>query len=125
MKDAVIIGSGPNGIAAGIKLALKGLTVKVVEAKGTIGGGMRTKELTRPGFKHDVCSAIYPAAVGSPFFKTLPLHEHGLEWIEPEIPLAHPMDNQSTVFLYSSLFKTADQLGIDYEKYKRLIMSFV
>lgn len=125
MFDAIIIGSGPNGLSAGIALAQKGLSVKIVEAKDTLGGGMRTKELTLPGFKHDVCSAIYPAAVGSPFFKSLPLGDYGLEWIEPDIPLAHPLDDEATVFLYHSLQKTADELGIDCETYIRLTKPFV
>jgi phytoene dehydrogenase-like protein len=84
--DAIVVGSGPNGLAAAVALAQQGLHVKVLEAKDTIGGGTRTQELTLPGFHHDVCSAIHPMAVASPYFKTLPLDEHGLEWICPEYP---------------------------------------
>jgi len=89
--DAVIVGSRPNGLAAAITLARAGCSVVVYEASATIGGGTRSAELTLPGFVHDVCSAVHPLAAGSPFFKTLPLERFGLEWIEPEIPLAHPL----------------------------------
>ncbi|MDQ5851105.1 MAG: FAD-dependent oxidoreductase, partial [Chloroflexota bacterium] len=81
--DAVVVGAGPNGLAAAITLARAGLAVLVVEAGATIGGGVRSAELTLPGFTHDICSAIHPLGAGSPFFRTLPLHEHGLEWIYP------------------------------------------
>src|ERR1700712_3614280 len=93
--DAVVVGSGPNGLAAAITLRAAGLSVLLLEAMDTIGGGMRTKELTLPGFKHDVCSAILPLAAGSPFFQQLPLHQHGLEYIYPEIAAAHPFDDGS------------------------------
>src|SRR5438132_259738 len=86
--DAGVIGSGLNGMAAAIVLAQAGLSVQVIEAKGTIGGGARSAELTEPGFIHDVCSAVHPLAIASPFFRTLPLHRFGLEWIQPDIPLA-------------------------------------
>ena len=82
--DAYVIGSGPNGLAAAISLAQKGLKVIIYEAKDSIGGGTRTKELTEPGFLHDVCSAVHPTAAASPFFNTLPLADYGLEWIHPE-----------------------------------------
>ena len=98
--DAVIVGSGPNGLAAAITLARAGCSVLVYEANATIGGGARSAELTLPGFLHDVCSAVHPLAAGSPFFKTLPLERFGLEWIQPEIPLAHPLDNGSAACLY-------------------------
>ena len=90
--DAVVVGSGPNGLAAAITLAQAGCSVLVLEANATIGGGARSAELTLPGFVHDVCSAVHPLAAGSPFFKTLPLERFGLTWIQPEIPLAHPLD---------------------------------
>src|SRR5438874_472322 len=89
--DAVVVGSGPNGLAAAIALARAGCSVLVYEANATIGGGTRSAELTRPGFLHDVCSAVHPLAAGSPFFKALPLERFGLEWIQPEIPLAHSL----------------------------------
>src|SRR5699024_2783286 len=99
MYDATIIGSGPNGLAAGVRLAQKGLSVKIIEAANTIGGGTRTQELTLPGFHHDVCSAVHPMAAASPFFRSLPLEHHGLEWIQPKYPVAHPLDNQPAVVL--------------------------
>src|SRR3979411_1251990 len=93
--DAVVVGSGPNGLAAAITLARSGLSVLVLEANANIGGGARSAELTLPGFVHDVCSAVHPLATGSPFFKTLPLERFGLDWIQPEIPLAHPLDDRN------------------------------
>src|SRR5438045_8094314 len=89
--DAIVVGSGPNGLAAAITLARAGRSVLVYEANTTIGGGARSAELTLPGFVHDVCSAVHPLAAGSPFFKTLPLERFGLQWIQPEIPLAPPL----------------------------------
>ena len=90
-----MVGSGPNGLAAAITLAREGLSVLVIEAASTIGGGTRTAALTVPGFLHDVCSAVHPFAVASPFLKSLPLAEHGLELIHPPAPLAHPLDDGS------------------------------
>src|SRR4051794_12902495 len=101
--DAVIVGSGPNGLAAAIELARSGLSVIVFEAKPTIGGGVRTMELTLPGYLHDVCSAIHPLGMGSPFFRSLPLKDYGLEWIQPDLPLAHPFDDGSAAELIKSL----------------------
>jgi phytoene dehydrogenase-like protein len=89
LPDAVIIGSGPNGLAAAIVLAQAGLSVIVYEAEASIGGGARSAELTLPGFVHDICSAVHPLAIASPFFRSLPLAEHGLEWIQPPAALAH------------------------------------
>src|SRR6195952_161937 len=91
--DAIVVGSGPNGLAAAVALARNGRRVLVLEAAATVGGGTRSKELTLPGFLHDVCSAIHPMAVASPFFRTLPLSDYGLEWIEPPLALAHPFDD--------------------------------
>ncbi len=125
MYDAIIIGSGPNGLSAGIALAQKGLSVKIFETSDVIGGGARTKELTLPGFHHDVCSAIHPMAVGSPFLKTLPLEDFGLKWIYPEYPLAHPLDNEPAVILRRSLDDTAKELGKDEKAYKNLFIPFV
>ncbi|HSY61156.1 MAG TPA: FAD-dependent oxidoreductase, partial [Cytophaga sp.] len=105
--DAVVVGSGPNGLAAAITLQRKGFSVLVLEAKDTIGGGLRTKELTLPGFKHDVCSAIHPMAVGSPFFAELPLHEFGLKFVHSPLAAAHPFDNGTAAFLSRSLEETA------------------
>src|SRR5438552_13062198 len=119
--DAVIVGAGPNGLAAAIELARGGHSVLVREAKPTIGGGSRSAELTLPGFVHDVCSAIHPLGAASPFFRSLPLHEHGLEWIYPEIDVAHPMDDGSAVAIVRSLDETASMLGEDGASYRRLI----
>jgi len=105
--DAVIIGSGPNGLAAGVYLAREGISVHVIEGHAQIGGGTRTAELTLPGFHHDVCSAIHPMGLASPFLKTLPLGDFGLEWIHPAIPLAHPFDDGSAAVLHRSVDETA------------------
>lgn len=119
--DAVVVGSGPNGLSAAIELARSGRSVIVFEAAETIGGGARTAELTLPGFRHDVCSAIHPMAVASPFFQSLPLREHGLEWIHPEVPLAHPLDDGTAAVLDRSVERTAETLGPDRERYPRWI----
>src|SRR2546423_12408961 len=111
--DAVIVGAGPNGLAAAITLARAGRSVLVLEAKETIGGGTRSAELTLPGFVHDVCSAIHPMALGSPFLRELPLSEHGLELIHPPSPLAHPFDDGSAAMLERSVDATAEGLGAD------------
>jgi phytoene dehydrogenase-like protein len=118
VPDAVVIGSGPNGLAAAITLAQAGLSVHVHEAAETIGGGVRSAELTLPGFTHDVCSAIYPLAVGSPFFRTLDLE---VEWLESPAQLAHPFDDGTAVTLERSIDATAAQLGADGDAYRRLI----
>jgi phytoene dehydrogenase-like protein len=119
--DAVVVGSGPNGLAAAIALARAGCSVLVVEAAETVGGGSRSAPLTMPGFIHDVCSAIHPMAVASPFFLTLPLGEHGLEWIHPPVPLAHPLDDGSAAVLERSVDTTALALGVDANAYRRLM----
>src|SRR2546421_12648523 len=98
--DAIVIGSGPNGLAAAILVAQAGRQVVVFEAEPTIGGGVRSAELTLPGFVHDVCSAVHPLAVHSPFFRTLPLASHGLEWVAPPIMLAHPLDDGTSGVVY-------------------------
>jgi phytoene dehydrogenase-like protein len=119
--DVVVVGSGPNGLAAGIVLAEKGCSVLVIEARDTVGGGTRTAELTLPGFLHDVCSAIHPLALSSPFFRSLASKMDGLEWIHPEIPLAHPLDDGTAVLLYRSVQATSETLGTDGGRYRRLM----
>ncbi len=119
--DGVIVGSGPNGLAAAIVLARAGLSVLVIEALEQIGGGTRSDALTLPGFTHDVCSAVHPMAAASPFFRTLPLHDHGLEWIYAQYALAHPFDDGSAAVLEHSLEKTCQLLGVDENSYKRLV----
>ncbi len=123
--DVVVIGSGPNGLAAAIALAQNGLKVLVVEASKTIGGGTRTAELTLPGFYHDVCSAVHPLAVLSPFLKSLPLQDYGLEWLFPEVSVAHPLDDGPAVLLQKSIEDTAADLGIDATAWKQLFSDFV
>jgi phytoene dehydrogenase-like protein len=123
--DAVVIGSGPNGLSAAVELARAGRSVIVYESRDTIGGGARTAELTLPGFRHDVCSAIHPMAAASPFFQSLPLGEHGLDWIHPEIPLAHPLDDGTAALLERSIEKTARTLGHDASRYASWIRPFV
>ena len=111
--DAIVIDSGPNGLAAAILMQQNGLSVLVLEAKSEIGGGLRTKELTLPGFKHDVCSAVHPLAAASPFLKTLPLADHGLSYLYPQIDAAHPLEHSHAAILCRNLDETARQLGAD------------
>lgn len=118
--DAVVIGSGPNGLAAGITLAQAGCSVLVIEAKSKPGGGTRTEELTLPGFYHDVCSAVHPMGVGSPFFRRLPLEQFGLEWIYSPVEAAHPLNDGSAVLLQRSIDETARGLGVDSGAYRKL-----
>jgi len=123
--DAIVVGSGPNGLAAAITLARAGCSVLVLEANSTIGGGARSTELTLPGFLHDVCSAVHPLAAGSPFFKQLPLERFGLQWIQPEIPLAHPFDDGTAACLYRDIDATANSLGQDKRNYFKLMKPLV
>jgi phytoene dehydrogenase-like protein len=110
--DAVVVGAGPNGLAAAIVMAQAGKSVALFEANDTIGGGVRSAEITLPGFVHDLCSSVYPLAAGSPFFRTLPLAQHGLEWIEPPAALAHPFDDGSALVVERSLETTALGLAL-------------
>jgi phytoene dehydrogenase-like protein len=123
--DAIVIGSGPNGLAAAITIAQAGRSALVVEAQDSVGGGTHSAELTLPGFVHDVCSAVHPMGISSPFFRSLPLREHGLDWIEPAIPMAHPLDDGSAVTLEHSLAQTAAGLGEDEERYAKLFAPLV
>ena len=119
--DAIVVGAGPNGLAAAIVLARAGRSVLVVEAATTIGGGTRTEQLTLPGFRHDVCSAIHPLALASPFLRTLPLAEHDLRFVQPPLPLAHPLADGTAVALHRSVEETAVGLGADASAYERLL----
>lgn len=119
--DAVIVGSGPNGLSAAIHLAQSGWSVLVIEGKDRIGGGVRSSFLTQPGFLHDDCASIFPLSLASPFFRTLPLKDFGLEWIYPEHQLAHPFDDGSAVVVERSLDETASRLAGDENAYRRLM----
>jgi phytoene dehydrogenase-like protein len=119
------VGGGPNGLAAALFLAEAGLTVTVLEAKETIGGGSRSAELTLPGFVHDVCSAVHPFAAGSPYLSSLPLDRHGLRFVHPASPVAHPMDDGTAVMLERSVPDTADGLGADGDRYRHLMEPLV
>src|SRR2546427_7301528 len=119
--DAIVVGSGPNGLAAAITLAQTGRSVVVFEARDTIGGGSRSMELTLPGFIHDVCSAIHPLGLGSPFFRTLPLEQYGLQWIHPSLPLAHPFDDGTAAALERSVTATGATLDCDAGAYRKLM----
>jgi phytoene dehydrogenase-like protein len=120
MSDAVVVGAGPNGLAAAIELARAGLSVRVLEAAETVGGGARSAELTLPGFVHDVCSAIHPLGVASPFLRTVPLEAHGVEFVDPPAALAHPFDDGTAVLLERSTRATAHGLGDDGKRWRRL-----
>lgn len=121
LLDAVVVGAGPNGLAAAIEIARQGLAVRVLEAEATIGGGVRSAELTRPGFVHDVCSAIHPLAVASPFLTSLSLSRYGLEWVHPPAPLAHPFDDGTAALLERDLAETTATLGEDGPAYRTLV----
>jgi phytoene dehydrogenase-like protein len=126
MEDAVVVGSGPNGLAAAVELARSGASVRVLEASEEIGGGTRTAELTLPGFRHDVCSACHPTGILSPFFRTLDLEAHGLRWLRPPVSVAHPLDDEPAVMLRRSLDETAAGLGTaDAERYRRTFAPFL
>lgn len=123
--DTVVVGAGPNGLSAAVALARAGRRVLVLEAAPTIGGGARTAELTLPGFRHDICSAIQPGALASPFLRSLPLASYGLEFIQPPVALAHPFDDGTAAALSRSVAETAATLGEDAAAYTRLMAPLV
>src|SRR3954462_1585734 len=123
--DATVVGSGPNGLTAAIVLARAGLSVRVVEGADVAGGGTQSLELTLPGFVHDVCSAIHPLAVASPALRTIPLAEHGLEWAYSPVELAHPLGDGAAGVRLRSPDETAQALGADGERYRRLFEPLV
>ncbi|WP_405862563.1 NAD(P)/FAD-dependent oxidoreductase [Streptomyces sp. NBC_00090] len=126
MLDAVVVGAGPNGLTAAVELARRGFSVAVFEAKETVGGGARTEELTLPGFRHDPCSAVHPLGAGSPVFKTMPLDRYGLEWLHPELPMAHPWDDGTAAVLSRSVAETAASFGPrDAGAYRRLVAPYL
>lgn len=122
--DVVVVGSGPNGLSAGIRAAQAGLRVAVFEARTTVGGGVRSAPLTLPGFTHDVCSAVHPLAAASPYFRTLPLEQHGLEWVHPAVPLAHPLEDRAAL-VHRDPDLTAAQFGPDAARYRALFKPLV
>jgi phytoene dehydrogenase-like protein len=123
--DVIVVGAGPNGLAAAVRVAQTGRSVLVLEAGATPGGACRSGELTLPGFTHDLGSAVHPLGLGSPFFRTLPLAEHGLDWVQPDVPLAHPFDDGPAALLERSIADTALTLGADAEHYIRLMTGLV
>ena len=115
LTDAVVVGGGPNGLAAAIVLARAGRSVRLYEARDTVGGGCRSAELTLPGVIHDVCSAVHPLGRSSPLFRELGLDRHGLEWIEPPIQLAHPLDDGSVALLHRDIEATVASFGSQHD----------
>ncbi|MFJ2889664.1 phytoene desaturase family protein [Streptomyces sp. NPDC087305] len=126
MLDAVVVGAGPNGLTAAVELARRGFSVAVFEARDAVGGGARTEELTLPGFRHDPCAAAHPLGVNSPAFRALPLERYGLEWLHPELPMAHPFTDGSAAVLSRSVAETAASFGPrDAGAYRRLVEPFL
>ncbi len=119
--DAVVVGAGPNGLAAAIALAQAGASVLVLEGESSIGGGTRTAELTLPGFHHDVCSGAHPMGILSPYLRELPLEQHGLEWLAGEASVAHPLDGEPAVMLWRSLDRSCESLGADANAYRGVL----
>ncbi len=125
MLDAVVVGAGPNGLTAAVELARRGFSVQLFEALDTVGGGARTEELTLPGFRHDPCSAVHPLGAGSPAFKAMPLDRYGLQWLHPELPMAHPWDDGTAAVLSRSVAETAASFGAhDAGRYRRLVAPY-
>ncbi|WP_031088304.1 phytoene desaturase family protein [Streptomyces sp. NRRL WC-3549] len=126
MLDAVVVGAGPNGLTAAVELARRGFAVEVFEAEETVGGGARTEELTLPGFRHDPCSAVHPLGIGSPAFNAMPLARHGLEWLQPELALAHPFPDGTAAVLTRSVGESAMTLGAqDAGAYRRTVAPYL
>ncbi|MEU6488615.1 NAD(P)/FAD-dependent oxidoreductase [Streptomyces sp. NPDC046887] len=126
MLDAVVVGAGPNGLTAAVELARRGFSTAVFEARDTVGGGARTEELTLPGFRHDPCSAVHPLGIGSPAFRNMPLDRYGLEWLHPELPMAHPFDDGTAAVLARSVAETAASFGPrDAGTYRRLVAPYL
>src|SRR6185503_14504361 len=123
--DAIVIGAGPNGLAAAIELSRSGRAVRIYEANATVGGGARSAELTLPGFIHDTCSAVHPLTAGSAFFSALPLERYGLEFIHSPIALAHPFDDGTAAILDRSIQVTSENLGRDGAAYRNLVTPLV
>jgi phytoene dehydrogenase-like protein len=123
--DVVVVGAGPNGLAAAITMCRQGRSVLLVEASDTVGGGMRSTNLTLPGFQHDVCAAVHPMGAVSPFFRSLPLSSLGVSWIHSPAPLAHPLDDGTAVILERSVEQTAASLGVDYRNYLKMVRHLV
>jgi len=121
VRDAVVVGGGPNGLSAAIRLADAGVAVRLLERAEQVGGGVHSAELTLPGHVHDVCAAAFPLAIGSPWLRTLELERYGLEWVQPELPLAHPLEGDDAVVLHRSLEETARGLGADGDAWRRLM----
>ncbi len=121
MADAIVVGAGPNGLAGAVELARAGLSVTVVEGHDTIGGGTRTEELTVPGVLHDVCAAVHPTGIASPYLRSLPLEEHGLRWAVPEVGFAHPLDDGTAAAEGATLEETVAGLGADGLAWRRLL----
>ena len=119
--DAVVVGGGPNGLVAAVELARRGVGVTLIEAAESVGGGLRSRALTEPGYVHDVCASVFPMGIGSPILERLPLAGHGLRWVQPEIPLAHPLDGGRAVVAYRSLERTVEGLGADGPAYASLV----
>jgi phytoene dehydrogenase-like protein len=122
--DAVVIGSGPNGLAAAITLARSGHSVLLIEGRDKVGGGIRTAEITLPGFLHDICATIHSSEASS-FFRSVPLFDHGLEWVHPPAPLAHPLDDGTAIVLERSVDETSRYVGEDAAAYRKLLGPFV
>jgi len=126
IRDAVVVGAGPNGLTAAVELARRGFSVEVFEAMATVGGGARTEELTLPGFRHDPCSAVHPTGAGSPAFNSMPLEKYGLEWLHPELCMANPFPDGTSAVLAHSASETALSLGPrDAGTYRRMVEPFL